>query len=44
MISATISANSLEIGSRNITLTGIQFEHNSPGQNQALDGRQYPLD
>lgn len=35
MISAnTIKANSLEIGSRNITLTGIQFEHNSPGQNQ----------
>ncbi|WP_423207362.1 hypothetical protein E2974_06130 [Paracoccus yeei] len=35
MISAnTIKANSLEIGSRNITLTGIQFEHNSPSQNQ----------
>lgn len=30
----TITANKLEIGSRNITLTGIQFEHNKPGTNQ----------
>lgn len=30
----TVQANSLEIGSRNITLTGIQFEHNRPGTNQ----------
>lgn len=29
----TISANKLEIGSRNITLTGITFEHNSPSAN-----------
>ena len=35
MISAnTIKANALEIGSRNLTLTGIQFEHDSPGPNQ----------
>ncbi|MBB1493131.1 hypothetical protein H5395_16790 [Paracoccus sp. MC1854] len=30
----TVTANKLEIGSRNITLTGIQFEHNKPGANQ----------
>jgi len=29
----TVQANALEIGSRNITLTGIQFEHNRPGNN-----------
>lgn len=30
----TIRANALEIGSRNLTLTGVQFEHNTPGNNQ----------
>ena len=30
----TVKANALEIGSRNITLTGIQFEHNSPSTNK----------
>lgn len=30
----TVTANKLEIGSRNITLTGVQFEHNSPGLNR----------
>ena len=30
----TITANKLEIGSRNITLTGVQFEHNRPATNQ----------
>jgi hypothetical protein len=31
----TILAKHLEIGSRNITLEGIVFEHNSPGTNRA---------
>lgn len=30
----TVAANKLEIGSRNVTLTGIQFEHNSPTANR----------
>ena len=30
----SITANKLEIGSRNVTLTGIQFTPNSPGNNQ----------
>lgn len=30
----TVKANSLEIGSRSITLTGIRFEHNSPSANR----------
>jgi predicted phage tail protein len=36
MLSAnTVTANKLEIGSRNITLEGIVFEHNKPATNQA---------
>jgi len=31
----SVSANKLEIGSRNITLTGVQFEHNAPAANRA---------
>lgn len=30
----TITANKLEIGSRNITLTGVQFEANAPANNK----------
>jgi len=30
----TVSANKLEIGSRNLTLTGITFEHNNPSTNR----------